>query len=266
MDKLTEIKEKLNVIYKEYKDNKSQLNGEKTKMAAKLIVEMTFSDNVNPSDVAAELSRFSANIVDIYFDTLTKSVSIPLEVLDEVLKEFILTDKDVKKSQHYVQKFVFAVTEIMKNYKDKALKSTQLPRLVIFIAKFAVKSDVNKKKYMMLINSTMGEIFRLDYTDIKKNSLVNVWNATNSLFTDLSKVKYESLVTDWGKKYGFITPSKSEEPVPTDNKVKIEESVVAKETPKEEASVAVQPPVKTESVTPTTKKEEPKTPNKDIYS
>lgn len=260
MDKLTEIKEKLNVIYKEYKDNKSQLNGEKTKMAAKLIVEMTFSDNVNPSDVAAELSRFSANIVDIYFDTLTKSVSIPLEVLDEVLKEFILTDKDVKKSQHYVQKFVFAVTEIMKNYKDKALKSTQLPRLVIFIAKFAVKSDVNKKKYMMLINSTMGEIFRLDYTDIKKNSLVNVWNATNSLFPDLSKVKYESLVTDWGKKYGFITPSKSEEPVPTDNKVKIEESVVAKETPKEEASVAVQPPVKTESVTPTTKKEEPKTP------
>lgn len=258
MDKLTEIKEKLNVIYKEYKDNKSQLNGEKTKMAAKLIVEMTFSDNVNPSDVAAELSRFSANIVDIYFDTLTKSVSIPLEVLDEVLKEFILTDKDVKKSQHYVQKFVFAVTEIMKNYKDKALKSTQLPRLVIFIAKFAVKSDVNKKKYMMLINSTMGEIFRLDYTDIKKNSLVNVWNATNSLFPDLSKVKYESLVTDWGKKYGFITPSKSEEPVPTDNKVKIEESVVAKETPKEEVSVAVQSPVKTENVSPNPKKEEPK--------
>jgi len=260
MDKLTEIKEKLNAIYKEYKDNKSQLNGEKTRMVAKLIVEMTFSENVNPSDVAAELSRFSANIVDIYFDTLTKSVSIPLEVLDEVLKEFILTDKDVKKSQHYVQKFVFAVTEIMKNYKDKALKSTQLPRLVIFIAKFAVKSDVNKKKYMMLINSTMGEIFRLDYTDSKKNSLVNVWNATNSLFPDLSKVKYESLVTDWGKKYGFITPSKSEEPVPTDSKVKIEESVIAKETPKEEASVAVQPPVKTESVTPTTKKEEPKTP------
>lgn len=260
MDKLTEIKAKLNVIYKEYKDNKSQLNGEKTKMAAKLIVEMTFSENVNPSDVAAELSRFSANIVDIYFDTLTKSVSIPLEVLDEVLKEFLLTDKDVKKSQHYVQKFVFAITEIMKNYKDKALKSTQLPRLVIFIAKFAVKSDVNKKKFMMLVNSTMGEIFRLDYTDIKKNSLVNVWNTTNSLFPDFSKAKYESLITEWGKKYGFITPSKTEEPVSTDNKVKIEESVVAKEPPKEEVSAAVQPSVKSESVNPTPSEEEPKAP------
>ena len=68
MDSKTEIKEKLNAIYKEYKDNKSQLNGEKTKNAAKLIVEMTFSDNGNPSDVAAELARFSADIVKVYFE------------------------------------------------------------------------------------------------------------------------------------------------------------------------------------------------------
>ena len=80
MDKLTEIKEKLNVIYKEYKNNKSQLNGEKTRMAAKLIVEMTFSENVNPSDVAAELARFSADIVNVYFESLTKSANIPLGV------------------------------------------------------------------------------------------------------------------------------------------------------------------------------------------
>ena len=105
MDKLTEIKEKLNVIYKEYKNNKSQLNGEKTRMAAKLIVEMTFSENVNPSDVAAELARFSADIVNVYFESLTKSANIPLGVLDEVLKEWYSTDKDSKLSQHYVQKY-----------------------------------------------------------------------------------------------------------------------------------------------------------------
>lgn len=260
MDKLTEIKEKLNVIYKEYKDNKSQLNGEKTRMAAKLIVEMTFSENVNPSDVAAELARFSADIVNVYFESLTKSANIPLGVLDEVLKEWYSTDKDSKLSQHYVQKYVFAVTAIIKNYKDKSSKSTQLPRLVVFIAQFAVKSDKHRSKFQTLINNTMAGIFMLDYSNISKNSLVNVWNATKAIYPDLSKAKYESFISEWAVKYGFITSTTPEEPTSTDNKVKIEESVVAKETPKEEASVAVQPPVKTESVTPTTKKEEPKTP------
>lgn len=260
MDKLTEIKEKLNVIYKEYKDNKSQLNGEKTRMAAKLIVEMTFSENVNPSDVAAELARFSADIVNVYFESLTKSANIPLGVLDEVLKEWYSTDKDSKLSQHYVQKYVFAVTAIIKNYKDKSSKSTQLPRLVVFIAQFAVKSDKHRSKFQTLINNTMAGIFMLDYSNISKNSSVNVWNATKAIYPDLSKAKYESFISEWAVKYGFITSTTPEEPTSTDNKVKIEESVVAKETPKEEASVAVQPPVKTESVTPTTKKEEPKTP------
>ena len=175
MDKLTEIKEKLNVIYKEYKDNKSQLNGEKTRMAAKLIVEMTFSENVNPSDVAAELARFSADIVNVYFESLTKLANIPLGVLDEVLKEWYSTDKDSKLSQHYVQKYVFAVTAIIKNYKDKSSKSTQLPRLVVFIAQFAVKSDKHRSKFQTLINNTMAGIFMLDYSNISKNSLVNVF-------------------------------------------------------------------------------------------
>lgn len=260
MDKLTEIKEKLNVIYKEYKDNKSQLNGEKTKMAAKLIVEMTFSENVNPSDVAAELARFSADIVKVYFESLTKSANIPLGVLDEVLKEWYSTDKNSKLSQHYVQKYVLAVTAIIKNYKDKSSKSTQLPRLVVFIAQFAVKSNKHRSKFQTLINNTMAGIFMLDYSNISKNSLVNVWNATKAIYPDLSKAKYESFISEWAVKYGFITSTTPEEPTSTDSKVKIEESVVAKETPKEEASVAVQPPVKTESVTPTTKKEEPKTP------
>lgn len=85
MDKLAEIKENLNVIYKEYKDNKSLLNGEKTRMAANLIVKMTLSENASPSDVAAELARFSADVVNVYFESLTKSVNIPLEVLDEIL-------------------------------------------------------------------------------------------------------------------------------------------------------------------------------------
>ena len=247
MDKLTEIKEKLNAIYKEYKNNKSQLNGEKTKRAAKLIVEMTFSENVNPSDVAAELARFSADIVNIYFDSLTKSANIPLEVLDEVLKEWYSTDKDSKLSQHYVQKYVFAVTAIIKNYKDKSLKSTQIPRLVAFIAQFAVKSDKHKGKFQTLINNTMAGIFMLDYSNISKNSLINVWNATKAIYPDLSKARYESFITEWAVKYGFITPTKTEESAPVQLSVKTE-SVNPTPT-KEKSNVSI-------SNTPISEKEE----------
>ena len=260
MDNITEIKEKLNAIYKEYKDNKSQLNGEKTKNAAKLIVEMTFSDNGNPSDVAAELARFSADIVKVYFESITKSVTIPLEVLDEVLKEWYSTDKDPKLSQHYVQKYVFAVTAIIRNYKDQLLTSTQLPRLVAFIASYAVKNDFHRKKFKTLITDTNGEFFNLDYSNINNNSLLNVLNATNSVLPDLPKGKYESFITEWAAKYGFTTSTNTEKPVSTDNNMKTEESVVTKETPKEETPAAGQPPVKTKSVNPPPNKEEPKTP------
>ena len=258
MDKRTEIKQKLDVIYKDYKNNKSHLNDKKTEMAARLIVEMTFSKNVNPSDVAAELARFSAEVAKIYFDSLTKSVNIPLGVLDEVLKEWHATYKDSKQSQHYVQKYVSAVTSIIKNYKDKSSKSTQLPRLVAFIAQFAVKSDKYRSRFQALINNTMAGIFILDYSNINKNALVNIWNATKAIYPDLSKAKYESFITEWAVKYGFIASAAPEKTTSTDNKVKIEEIVVVRETATEGTPAAVQPPVKTKSVNPAPKKEEPK--------
>lgn len=260
MDKRTEIKQKLDVIYKDYKNNKSYLNDKKTEMAARLIVEMTFSKNVNPSDVAAELARFSAEVAKIYFDSLTKSVNIPLGVLDEVLKEWHATYKDSKQSQHYVQKYVSAVTAIIKNYKDKSSKSTQLPRLVAFIAQFAVKSDKYRSRFQALINNTMAGIFILDYSNINKNALVNIWNATKAIYPDLSKAKYESFITEWAVKYGFIASAAPEKTTSTDNKVKIEEIVVVRETATEGTPAAVQPPVKTKSVNPASKKEEPKVP------
>lgn len=199
MDNLTGMKEKLDSIYKEYKDNKSRLSGGKTKSAAELIVEMTFSNNVNSADVALELSRFSADVVNVYFESLTKSSTIPLEVLDEVLKELYATDKDAKLSQYHVSKYIFAITSIFKNYKENALKSVQLPLLVAFIARFAVQSGKNKEKFQKLINNTSGGIYMLDYTSIKKNSLTNIWNVTKAVFPDLSKARYESFITDWGK-------------------------------------------------------------------
>ena len=258
MDKLTEIKEKLNVIYKEYKDNKLQLNDEKTRMAAKLIVEMTFSENVNPSNVAAELARFSVDIVNVYFDSLIKSANISLDVIDEVLKELYAVERDSKLLRYYVSKYVFAITSIMKHYEDTALKSTQLPILVAFVAQFALKNNKSKDKFQKLINNTSGRIYLLDYSGVKSEALSSIWHATKALFPDLSKAKYGLFITEWAAKYGFITPTKTEELASTDNKVKIEESVVAKETPKKETPAVVQPPVKTESINPTSKKKIPK--------
>ena len=258
MDKLNEIKEKLDVIYKDYKNNKSQLNDKKTEMAARLIVEMTFSKNVNPSDVATELARFSAEVAKIYFDSLTKSVNIPVGVLDEILKGLYDTDKNPKLSQYYVSKYVFAITSIMKHYKNIALKSTQLPILVAFIARFAVQSNKSRGKFQGLINNTSGGIYLLDYTGIKRDSLTDIWNATKAIFTDLSKAKYESFITEWAVKYGFIASAAPEKTTSTDNKVKIEEIVVVRETATEGTPAAVQSPVKTKSVNPAPKKEEPK--------
>ena len=153
-----------------------------------------------------------------------------------------------------------SVTAIIKNYKDKSSKSTQLPRLVAFIAQFAVKSDKYRSRFQALINNTMAGIFILDYSNINKNALVNIWNATKAIYPDLSKAKYESFITEWAVKYGFITSTAPEKPTSTDNKVKIEESVVIKETATEGTPAAVQPPVKTKSVNPASKKEEPKVP------
>ncbi|MGN0575142.1 MAG: hypothetical protein ACI4J2_03840 [Ruminococcus sp.] len=229
MGNITEIKEKLDKLYEEYRKNKSQLNKEKTKEAAKLLFELTFNENSVLSEIASQLSRFSADVVKLYFDKITKDKSIPINLLDEIIKEFLITDKDSNKSQYYVQKYSSAITSIMKNYKDKALSSVQLPRLVAFIAQFAVKSEKNRNKFQDLINSTMGGIFMLDYSNIKKNSLINIWNATKAVYPDLSKAKYESLITEWGKKYGFIHNDAATVPTTSEKAVKSEETIVSKD-------------------------------------
>lgn len=238
MGNITEIKEKLDKLYEEYRKNKSQLSNEKTKEATKLLFELTINKNSDISEIAAQLSRFSADVVNLYFDKITKGKSISIDLLDELLKEFYSTDKNAKLSQHYVQKYSSAITAIMKNYKDKALSSVQLPRLVSFIAQFAVKSERNRKKFQDLINSTMGGIFMLDYSNIKKNSLKNIWNATKAVYPDLSKAKYESLITEWGKKYGFIQNDAATVPDTSEKAIKTEESIVSKDIEAKSAKAA----------------------------
>ena len=260
MDNITEINKKLNALYDEYIKKGNNLSDGKTNEVVLLLARMTGDPNCSTKTIAEQLSRFSAKICQMYFDTLTKTTKPSILVIDDLLRDFLTIANSAKQPQHYVKRFADTIVPIIKNYKDAVFESKVISSLVSFIARFAVNSRNSKEIFQNTVNKTNGAIYLLDYSNVNSKSMKNIWNVTNDVFHDLSKAKYESFITEWAIKYGFITPSKSEEPVPTDNKVKIEESVVAKETPKEEASVAVQPPVKTESVTPTTKKEEPKTP------
>lgn len=260
MDNITEINKKLNALYDEYIKKGNNLSDGKTNEVVLLLARMTGDPNCSTKTIAEQLSRFSAKICQMYFDTLTKTTKPSILVIDDLLRDFLTIANSAKQPQHYVKRFADTIVPIIKNYKDAVFESKVISSLVSFIARFAVNSRNSKEVFQNTVNKTNGAIYLLDYSNVNSKSMKNIWNVTNDVFHDLSKAKYESFITEWAIKYGFITPSKSEEPVPTDNKVKIEESVVAKETPKEEASVAVQPPVKTESVTPTTKKEEPKTP------
>ena len=202
MNDINEINKKLDSLYEEYKQNKSQLNGEKTKEAARLLMKLTEDNNV--SGIAEQLSRFSAEVVRAYFAILTKGAELPIDKIDEIIIEFWHTDKDASKSQFFVQKFVYIISSVMKNYKDQSFRSSQLQRLVAFVARFAVKTEKNRNKFQNLVNITDGGIYSLDYSGIKESSLKNIWNVTNSIYPDLTKCKYESFVADWGKEYGFI--------------------------------------------------------------
>lgn len=204
-----EIKAELDKFYQEYRNNKNTLNKTKEASVAKLIIDINSSKDGCYHDIAIELARFSAEVTRRFFDTLTKSENI--QVIDNILKELLATDTDAKLSQYYVSKYASAIISIMKNCKENALKSSLLPELVCFIARFAVKSDKNKNKFYNIINNTMGDIFKLDYSGIKRKSLLNVWNAVNSIYPDLSKAKYESFIVEWGKKYGFIEAVRTED-------------------------------------------------------
>lgn len=218
MGNKAEIKQKLDALYEDYKSNKSQLNSAKTNEAAKLLIDMTFVKDAASSDVAVELARFSADITNLYFKSLTGSRNIPVERLDDVLNAFLATDNDKSKSQYYVQKFVFTVVSIMNTIKERAFQSEYLPKLVGFVARFAVRADKFSGKFQTLANNTAGGIYRLDYSKVDRRSLLDIQNATKAVFPDLSKLKFGEHITNWAEKYGLTLrlnnlPS-SETPIP----------------------------------------------------
>lgn len=225
MDNLTEIKVKLDDYYQAYKKN-NKLNVSNTKAVAEHIVEIASQKDGNPHDVAVELARFSVEVTNEFFSIIKNT--IPTETLDLFLKELQATYTDAKLSQYYVSKYAFAIESIMEYYKENAFKIAAIPQLVVFIARFAIKSDKNKNKFCKLINNTSGRIFMLDYSGINRNSLVNIWDAVNKVYLDVSK-KHSSLIVEWAKKYDFIKEDVTVATTIGNRAVKIEGAIVSNE-------------------------------------
>lgn len=227
MGNLTEIKEQLDGYYQEYKNKKNTLNETKTKDVAKLIVDISGAKDGRPRDVAVELARFSADVTNVFFELISKNKLLTLDVIDELIKELLKTDTDAKSSQYYVSKYAYAINSIMKYYKSEALQLTFLPELVVFMARFTIKSDKYKNKFYNLINSTNGCIFNIDYSSFDRTSLLNIWTTINTIYPDITKSTYSSQIIEWAKKYGFIKDENNKNFAENDKKIMIEEVIVS---------------------------------------
>lgn len=256
MDNINEIKTELDRLYKLYKKNKSTLNVTQTNDVVHLLKKL--SQNGDAKDVAERLVVFSGGVCGQYFDELTKGSIVPLSIVESIINSFIGVNTDTSTERFYVKKYVIMVIKVIDNYTDTSYGSKTIAKLIALVAYIGLKSDKNMSQFERVVHETKGKIYLVDYSSISERSLANVNKITEVLLHNEKLKAYSSIISDWSIRYGFT--ENAPDNVTNDNKVQIEESVIAKETTTEEASVAVQPPVKTESVSPTQKKEEPKVP------
>lgn len=256
MDNINEIKTELDRLYKLYKKNKSTLNVTQTNDVVQLLKKL--SQNGDAKDVAERLVVFSGDVCGQYFDELTKGSIIPLSIVESIINSYISVNTDTSNERFYVKKYATMVIKVINNYTDASYDSKTIAKLIALVAYIGLKSDKNMAQFERVVHETKGKVYLVNYSSISERSLANVNKITETLVHSEKLRAYSSLISDWSIKYGFTETSPNNSTA--DNKVQIEESVIAKEAPKEDAPTAVQPPVKTESVNPTSRKEEPKAP------
>jgi len=206
MENLTQIQEKLDSLYQECQEKKakkSKISKGKNQEIILLLGKLAGNPEATTDIIAAQLLRFPSGICKEYFDSLTKNACLSIELVDELLKKTVAADSNISKILSYVPSVIIV---IIKNYEKNKLylKSAQLPELVAFIAKYALNSDNNRNQFQNVINKTSGAIYLLDYSAIGKKELNNIWNVTKKIYPDLSQARYESFITEWAEKYGFI--------------------------------------------------------------
>lgn len=256
MDNINEIKAKLDGLYKLYKKNKSTLNVTQTNYVVHLLKQL--SPNGDAKYVAERLVVFSSDVCGQYFDELTKGSIIPLSIVESIINSYISVNTDTSNERFHVKKYATMVIKVINNYTDTSYESTTIAKLIALVAYIGLKSDKNMAQFERVVLETKGKVYLVNYSSISERSLANVNKITEALSHSEKLKAYSSLISDWSMKYGFT--ENVPDNIATDNKVKIEESVVAKEVPKEENPVAVQTQVKAEGVNTTPKKEKPKAP------
>lgn len=256
MDNINEIKAKLDGLYKLYKKNKSTLNVTQTNYVVHLLKQL--SPNGDAKYVAERLVVFSSDVCGQYFDELTKGSIIPLSIVESIINSYISVNTDTSNERFHVKKYATIVIKVINNYTDTSYESTTIAKLIALVAYIGLKSDKNMAQFERVVLETKGKVYLVNYSSISEQSLANINKITEALSHSEKLKVYSSLISDWSMKYGFT--ENVPDNIATDNKVKIEESVVAKEAPKEENPVAVQTQVKAEGVNTTPKKEEPKAP------
>lgn len=254
MDNINEIKTELDRLYKLYKKNKSTLNVTQTNDVVHLLKKL--SQNGDAKDVAERLVVFSGDVCGQYFDELTKGSIIPLSIVESIINSYIGVNTDTSTERFYVKKYATMVIKVINNYTDTSYDSKTIAKLIALVAYIGLKSDKNMSQFERVVHETKGKIYLVDYSSISERSLANVNKITEVLLHNEKLKAYSSLISDWSIRYGFA--ENAPDNVTNDNKVQIEESVIAKETTTEEAHPPVQVPVKIESVSPTLKEEEPK--------
>lgn len=256
MDNINEIKTELDRLYKLYKKNKSSLNVTQTNDVVHLLKKL--SQNCDAKDVAERLVVFSGDVCGQYFDELTKGSIVPLSIVESIINSYIGVNTDTSAERFYVKKYATMVIKVINNYTDTSYGSKTIAKLIALVAYIGLKSDKNMLQFERVVHETQGKVYLVDYSSISERSIANVNKITEVLLHNEKLKAYSSLISDWSIKYGFT--ENAPDNVTVDNKVQIEESVIAKETPTEEALALVIPPVKTESVNPTSNKEESKAP------
>lgn len=245
MDNINEIKAKLDSLYKLYKKNKSTLNVTQTNYVVHLLKQL--SPNGDAKYVAERLVVFSIDVCDQYFDELTKGSIIPLSIVESIINSYISVNTDTSNERFHVKKYATIVIKVINNYTDTSYESTTIAKLIALVADIGLKSDKNMAQFERVVLGTKGKVYLVNYSSISEQSLANVNKITEALSHSEKLKAYSSLISNWSMKYGFTENVLDN--IAIDNKVKIEESVVA-----------VQTQVKAEGVNTTPKKEKPKAP------
>lgn len=253
MDNINEIKAELDRLYKIYKKNKSSLNVTQTNDVVHLLKKL--SQNGDAKDVAERLVVFSERVCSQYFDELTSGSIVPIEIVESIINNFIAVNNDTSKERFYVKKYSTMVIRVINNYTNTSYESKTLAKLIALVAFIGLKSDENKTQFLRIIQETKGAVYLVDYTSLKERSLSNVNKMTEDLLHSENLKAYSSLISDWSIKYGFAENTPDNEI--TDNKVQIEESVIATNTLKVETDVVEQSPVDAERDSTALDKKEP---------